>query len=204
MPYIYIFDRAYMDTGQLYTIALLKAFFVVREKQKMRFKIIEDKQYNNPATGIMADLIVKFTGPKTKKKYPELIRRVVYYDSIGNRTFIFYTNNMDLTAEDIAELYKNRWSVELFFKWLKQHLHIKEFYGTSENAVNIQVYTAIIAYCLVAIVGSELKLKMSNYDVLRVVGVSLFDKTPLKELLKDEPIEDPEKLDKQLWLDFED
>ncbi len=201
---IYIFDRAYMDTGQLYAIALLKAFFVVREKHKMKFKIIEDKQYNNPTTGIMADQVVKFTGPKTKKKYPEPIRRVVYYDSIGNRTFVFYTNNMGLTAEDIAELYKNRWSVELFFKWLKQHLHIKEFYGTSENAVNIQIYSAIIAYCLVAIVGSELKLKMSNYDILRVVGVSLFDKTPLKELLKDEPIEDSGKLDKQLWLEFED
>ena len=93
---------------------------------------------------------------------------------------------MDLNAEDIAELYKNRWSVELFFKWLKQHLHIKEFYGTSENAVNIQIYSAIIAYCLVAIVASELKLEMSTYDFLRIVGVSLFDKTPLRELLNNE------------------
>ena len=118
--------------------------------------------------------------------------------------FVFYTNNMDLPAEDIAELYKNRWSVELFFKWLKQHLHIKEFYGTSENAVNIQIYSAIITYCLVAIVASELKLKTSTYDVLRVVGVSLFDKTPLKEILKDEPIEDSGEQDKQLWLEFED
>jgi hypothetical protein len=201
---IYIFDRAYMDTAQIFAIAMLKAFFVVREKHKMKFRIIEDKQYNNPLTGIMADQIVKFTGPKTKKNYPETIRRVVYYDSIGNRTFVFYTNNMELTAEDIAELYKNRWSVELFFKWLKQHLHIKEFYGTSENAVSIQIYSAIIAYCLVAIVGSELKLKMSTYDVLRIIGVSLFDKTPLRELLNDESAENIKDSDLQLWLEFED
>ena len=201
---IYIFDRAYMDTGQLYAIALLKAFFVVREKHKMKFDVIEDKHYNNPATGIMADQIVRFSGSKTKNKYPETIRRAIYYDSIGNRTFVFYTNNTDLSAEDIAELYKNRWSVELFFKWLKQHLHVKEFYGTSENAVNIQIYSAIITYCLVTIVGSELHLKMSTYELLRIVGVSLFDKTPLRELLKDEPAEDANGNDLQLWLEFED
>ena len=201
---IYIFDRAYMDTGQLYAIALLKAFFVVREKHKMKFDVIEDKRYNNPATGIMADQIVRFSGSKTKNKYPETIRRVIYYDSIGNRTFVFYTNNTDLSAEDIAELYKNRWSVELFFKWLKQHLHVKEFYGTSENAVNIQIYSAIITYCLVDIVGSELHLKMSTYELLRIVGVSLFDKTSLRELLKDEPVEDDNGNDQQLWLEFED
>ena len=200
---IYIFDRAYMDTGQLYAIALLKAFFVVREKHKMKFDIIEDKHYNNPATGIMADQIVRFSGSKTKKKYPKAIRRVIYYDSIGNRTFVFYTNNTELSAEDIAELYKNRWSVELFFKWLKQHLHVKEFYGTSENAVNIQIYSAIITYCLVAIVGSELHLKMSTYELLRIIGVSLFDKMPLRELLKDEPAEDDNGNDQQLWLEFE-
>ncbi len=200
---IYIFDRAYMDTGQLYAIALLKAFFVVREKHKMKFDVIEDKRYNNPATGIMADQIVRFSGSKTKNKYPETIRRVIYYDSIGNRTFVFYTNNTDLSAEDIAELYKNRWSVELFFKWLKQHLHVKEFYGTSEKAVNIQIYSAIITYCLVDIVGSELHLKMSTYELLRIVGVSLFDKTSLRELLKDEPVEDDNGNDQQLWLEFE-
>lgn len=201
---IYIFDRAYMDTAQLYAIALLKAFFVVREKHKMKFKITEDKRYNNPATGIMADQIVRFTAAKTKNKYPETIRRVVYYDGIGNRTFVFYTNNTDISAEDIAELYKNRWSVELFFKWLKQHLHIKEFYGTSENAVNIQIYSAIITYCLVAIVGNELNLKMSTYELLRIIGVSLFDKTPLRELLDDEPTEDANGNDQQLWFEFED
>lgn len=201
---IYIFDRAYMDTAQLYAIALLKAFFVVREKHKMKFKITEDKRYNNPATGIMADQIVRFTAAKTKNKYPETIRRVVYYDGIGNRTFVFYTNNTDISAEDIAELYKNSWSVELFFKWLKQHLHIKEFYGTSENAVNIQIYSAIITYCLVAIVGNELNLKMSTYELLRIIGVSLFDKTPLRELLDDEPTEDANGNDQQLWFEFED
>ena len=159
---------------------------------------------DNPATGIMADQTIRFTGCRTKKKYPKAIRRVVYYDSIGNRTFVFYTNNMELSAEDIAELYRNRWSVELFFKWLKQHLHVKEFYGTSENAVNIQIYSAIIAYCLVAIVASELKLEMSTYDVLRIVGVSLFDKTPLRELLNNEFLAHDDEGNQQLWLEFED
>lgn len=180
----YVFDRAYMDTDQLYFIEKTKAFFVVREKHKMVYEVIDDKNYNNPNTGIMADQIIHLTGTKTKKQYPVNLRRVVHYDKIGNRTFVFYTNNIKVKAEDVALLYKYRWSVELFFKWMKQHLRIKEFYGTSENAVRIQIYAAIISYCLVAIAERELKLEMSTYDVLRVLSSSLLVKAPLPEMLR--------------------
>ena len=179
----YIFDRAYMVTEMLYRIHKTDAFFVVREKHKMVFKVVEDKSYNNPETGVMADQIIKFTGSKTRKNYPEELRRVVFYDKEGNRTFVFYTNNIEITAEEVALLYKFRWRCELFFKWLKQHLRVKEFYGTSENAVKIQIYAAIIAYCLVAIIQSEMKLKMDTYDVLRILNVSLLTRMSLIDLL---------------------
>lgn len=180
---LYIFDRAYMDTDQLSIINTIKAFFVVREKRRMVYEVVKDKQYNNPQTGIMADQMIKFTGNKTKKQYAEPMRRIVFYDKGGNRTFVFYTNNLLLSAENIALAYKYRWRVELFFKWIKQHLHVKEFYGTSENAVKIQLYCAIIAYCLVAIVERKMKLDMEMYDLLRILSVSLLDRTPLRDML---------------------
>ena len=201
----YIFDRAYMVTEMLYLIHKAKAFFVVREKHKMVFKVVKDKSYNNPGTGVMADQIIRFTGNKTKKNYPEELRRVVFYDKEGNRTFVFYTNNIDVMAEEIALLYKFRWRCELFFKWLKQHLRVKEFYGTSENAVKIQIYAAIIAYCLVAIVQSDLKLKMDTYDVLRILNISLLTRMPLVDLLTEASkagIEDVRYV--QLMIDFKD
>lgn len=201
----YIFDRAYMDTEMLYLIHRWGAFFVVREKHKMAFEVVEDRLYDNPSTGIMADQIIRFTGVKTKKNYPEALRRVVFYDKDGNRTFVFYTNNTDITAEEVALLYKNRWRCELFFKWLKQHLRVKEFYGTSENAVKIQIYTAIIAYCLVAIVQRDMKLEMDTYDMLRILNVSLLTKRPLVDLFTDAYIaEEEDKHYVQLTLDFND
>lgn len=180
----YIFDRAYMDTEQLYFIHQKESFFVVREKRKMKFTVDHDRNYNKPETGIMADQIILFEGVNPKKQYPVPIKRVVYYDQEGNRTFVFYTNNMEITPEDIALLYKYRWRVELFYKWLKQHLRIKEFYGTSENAVKIQIYCAIIAYCLVATVENDLHLDMDTYDVLRILTVSLLDKTDLVDMFR--------------------
>ena len=201
----YIFDRAHMVTEMLYHIHKTEAFFVVREKHKMVFKVVEDKSYNNPETGVMADQIIRFTGNKTRKNYPEVLRRVVFYDKEGNRTFVFYTNNTEIMAEEVALLYKFRWRCELFFKWLKQHLRVKEFYGTSENAVKIQIYAAIIAYCLVAIIQSELKLEMDTYDVLRILNVSLFVKMPLTDLLTKAGIAEIEdKRYVQLQLEFKD
>ena len=179
----YVFDRAYMATIQLFAIAEAKAFFVVREKHRMVYEVTNDRDYNNPTTGIMSDQNIRFTGSKTKKQYPDELRRIVFYDKDDNRTFVFYTNNMEVKAEDIALLYKYRWSVELFFKWMKQHLRLKEFYGTTENAVKIQIYAAIIAYCLVATVEKEIAIEMTTYDVLRVLSTSLLVKMPLNELL---------------------
>ena len=179
----YIFDRAYMVTKMLYLVEAKDAFFVVREKHKMLFEVVLDKNYNNPETVVMADQIIKFKGHRTKKQYPKELRRIVFYDKEGNRTFVFYTNNFNITAEQVALLYKYRWRVELFFKWLKQHLRVKEFYGTTENAVKIQIYAAITAYCLVVIVQEELKLEMDTYDVLRILNTSLLTKMPLIDLL---------------------
>ena len=134
-------------------------------------------------TGVKSDQIGKLTGFYVSKEYPEKLRRVKFYDDETKRTFVFLTNNFDLTAEQVALLYKNRWQIELFFKWIKQHLKIKSFWGTTENAVRIQIFSALIAYCLVAIVGTELKIARSTYEILQVLGISLLDKTPVSELL---------------------
>ena len=123
------------------------------------------------------------TGIKTKNYYPEYLRRLKYFDKEQQRTLVFLTNNFSLSATDIAMLYKYRWKVELFFKWIKQHLKIKTFWGTSMNAVKIQVYVAIITYCLIAIIKSKLKLEKSTYEILQILGISLFDKTQLNQLL---------------------
>lgn len=200
----YIFDRAYMATQHLFSIEMASAYFVVREKHKMVYEVVEDKDYNNPQTGIMADQTIRFKGHKTKKQYPNNLRRVVFYDHEGNRTFVFYTNNFDVTAEDVALLYKYRWRVELFFKWMKQHLRIKEFYGTSENAVKIQIYAAIIAYCLVVIVQEDMKINLQTYDVLRILSTALLTKMPLHDLLTEQNEECTScSGDGQLWLEFE-
>lgn len=166
---LYILDRGYMDTEQLNVLNKTGAFFVVREKRRMAYEVVLDKEYNNTETGVMADQNIKFTGYKTRKQYPNEMRRVVFYDHESNTTFVFYTNNFDLSAENIALAYKYRWRVELFFKWFKQHMNVKEFYDTSENAVKIQLYSAIIAYCLVAIAERRMKLDMDIYEVLRIL-----------------------------------
>ena len=200
----YIFDRAYMATKKLYIIEEAGAYFVVREKHKMSYEVVEDKGYNNPSSGIMADQTIRFKGHKTKKQYPVELRRVVFYDHDGNRTFVFYTNNFEVTAEQVALFYKYRWRVELFFKWLKQHLRIKEFYGTSENAVKIQIYAAIIAYCLVVIVQESLKIKLQTYDVLRILSTALLTKMPLRDLLVEQKDEETtEGKYQQLCLNFD-
>lgn len=180
----YIFDRAYMVTDELFKIDNAGAFFIVREKRRMQYNVVKDWQYCNPNTGVMADQAVLLTGAKPRKQYKKPLRRVVFYDRESNRTFVFYTNNFQISAENVALLYKYRWRVELFFKFLKQHLHVKEFFGTTENAVRIQIYSAIIAYCLVAILGHELSLDKDIYDVLRVLELSMFDKSPIVELFK--------------------
>jgi len=181
-PYAYyIFDRAYVDYKRLYTITSQKAFFVVRAKSNLKF----ERMYSNKAdksTGVKSDQTGKLTGFYTSKDYPEKIRRIRFYDLESKRTFVFLTNNFDLTAIQIAFLYKQRWQIELFFKWIKQNLKIKSFWGTTENAVRIQINTAIIAYCLVSIFRNEQKIEQSIYEIIQILGISLLDKTPLNQL----------------------
>jgi hypothetical protein len=194
----YIFDRGYVDYSRLYRITLLSAYFVVRAKSNLRFKRIYSQKVDKN-TGVQNDQIGKLTGFYVSKDYPEKLRKVKYYDNETNRTFVFLTNNMTLTAQEVAFLYKNRWQIELFFKWIKQHLKIKSFWGTSENAVRIQIYSAITTYCLVSIVKSELKIHRSTYEILQVLGISLLDKTPVKELFTNIDYNNVKELDyKQL------
>lgn len=194
----YIFDRGYVDYSRLYRITLLSAYFVVRAKSNLRFKRIYSQKVDKN-TGVQNDQIGKLTGFYVSKDYPEKLRKVKYYDNETNRTFVFLTNNMTLTAQEVAFLYKNRWQIELFFKWVKQHLKIKSFWGTSENAVRIQIYSAITTYCLVSIVKNELKIHRSTYEILQVLGISLLDKTPVKELFTNIDYNNVKELDyKQL------
>ena len=178
----YIFDRGYVDFTRLYKITLHSAFFVIRGKSNLKFMRMYSRKIDK-SSGVKSDQIGKLTGFYVSKDYPDKLRRVKFYDDETKRTFVFLTNNFELTAEQVALLYKNRWQIELFFKWIKQHLKIKSFWGTTENAVRIQIFSALIAYCLVAIIGTELKIGRSTYEILQILGISLLDKTPVSELL---------------------
>jgi len=177
----YIFDRGYNSFGDLYRIHLLGAFFVLRARDNLRFK----RMYSRSCDGqrVKCDQIGVFTTGKSPDLYPEKLRKIRYHDADTGRELTFLTNNLHLSATDIALLYQHRWQIELFFKWIKQHLKVKSFWGHTENAVKIQLYCAIIAYCLVAIVAKELKVERHIYTILQIVGFSLHDKTPLKQLL---------------------
>ena len=179
---IYIFDKAYVDFARLYRIHQSLAFFVTRAKSNFVFK----RLYSQPvdkSTGVRADQIIMVTGFYTLMDYPERLRRIRFYDVETKKLFIFLTNNFALPAIVIAKLYKCRWQVELFFKWIKQHLRIKAFYGTSENALKTQIWIAISVYVLVAIVKKRLKLDRSLYTILQILSVTMFEKTPILQVL---------------------
>lgn len=176
----YIFDRGYNNFKELFRIQRMESFFVVRAKTNLQSKCVKWKR--RMPKNILSDAEIELTVYNSRKDYPDNLRLVRYYDEEQDREFMFLTNAMDLTAQQIADLYKNRWQIELFFKWLKQHLKIKKFWGTNENAVRIQIAAAITAYCLVAIVQHDMKLKRSTYEVLQILSISLTDKTPLREL----------------------
>lgn len=178
----YIMDKAYIDYKRLYTLHKQGAFYVTRAKDNMCFKRIYSKAVNK-AIGVRFDQLGVLETPKSRKEYPEKLRRIKYYDEETNKEFVFLTNNVELKAEEIAQLYKKRWEVELFFKWMKQHLKIKAFWGTSLNAVKTQIYCAIITYCLVAIIGNKLKVGRPIYEILQILSISLLDKTPVREIL---------------------
>ena len=176
----YIFDRGYNNFKELFRIQRMESFFVVRAKTNLQNKCVKWKR--RMPKNILSDAEIELTVYNSRKAYPDNLRLVRYYDEKQGREFMFLTNAMDLTAQQIADLYKNRWQIELFFKWLKQHLKIKKFWGTTENAVRIQIAAAITAYCLVAIVQHDMKLNRSTYEVLQILSISLTDKTPLREL----------------------
>ena len=179
---IYIMDRAYIDFARLYRIHQSQAFFVTRPKSNFVFK----RLYSQPvdkSTGVQVDQIITVAGFYALKDYPEKLRRIRYFDAETKKRLIFLTNNFTLPAPIIARLYKCRWQVELFFKWIKQHLRIKAFYGTTENAVKSQIWIAISVYVLVAIVKKRLKLDRSLYTILQILSVTLFEKTPISQAL---------------------
>jgi hypothetical protein len=197
----YIFDRGYWDMERLYRIELINSFFVIREKRNPKFEVVAGEDLLEGTDNVLRDQTVRFTTKGNEKNYPAEIRRIVYYDTVLRRTFTYYTNNFYLKAEVIAFLYKNRWIVEIFFKWMKSHLRIKFFWGNSENAVRIQIYVAIITYCTVAIIEKTLQLNRSKYEVMRILGSSLLTKDNLKDLFQ--PIEVEQTNDDwQLQLDF--
>jgi hypothetical protein len=179
---IYIFDRGYLDFARLYKIHQASAFFIIRAKSNFRFRRIYSQPVDK-SKGVQADQIIELHGFYVHRDYPERLRRIRYFDTEKNKRLIFLTNNFALPAFAIAELFRCRWKIELFFKWIKQHLRIKAIYGTSENAVKTQIWIAISIYVLVAIVKKQLKVDLSLYTMLQILSVTLFEKTPLLQLL---------------------
>jgi hypothetical protein len=179
----YVMDKAYIDFGRLYHIHKSGAFFVLRPRENFRFVRLSSRCVDK-STGIKCDQIIRLKNHKVSKDYPEIMRRVRYYDSDIKMEFVFITNNFEISALEVARLYKYRWTIELFFKWIKQHLKINVFWGHSLNAVKIQVYIAMITYLLVAIVKHQLKLKQTQYEILQILSISLLCKTPLLDLFE--------------------
>ena len=179
----YIMDRGFTDFARWFTLHQAQAFFVIRGKSNLLFRRIYSRPVDK-STGLCCDQTIVLTAPKASKDYPQHLRRIKFYDAEHDRHLVFLTNNFDLPALTIAQLYRCRWQVELFFKWIKQHLRIKRFYGTTENAVKTQIWIAISVYVLVAIVKKRLNTEASLYTILQILSLTLFDKIPLDQLLK--------------------
>ena len=178
----YIMDRGYLDFSRLFHINQWAAFFVIRAKSNFQFHRI----YSHPTeqdTGVKCDQTIRLAGFYPSKDYPDKLRRIKYFDSTTGKTFVFLTNNFTLPAQTIADLYRCRWQVELFFKWIKQHLRIKSFFGTSENAVKSQVWIAVSVYVIVAIIKKRLKITTSLYTILQVLSLTIFEKMPLLQIV---------------------
>lgn len=196
----YIMDRAYNDFCRLYQLHILGAFFVIRAKRNLKYRRVYSHSIDK-STGLKCDQTIKLTGPQTSNYYPEHLRRVGYFDSDNDRLFIFVTNNFAHPALVIAQLYKCRWQIELFFKWIKQHLRIKTFFGTSENAVKTQIWIAVCIYVLSAILKERMKLNISLYTFLDILGTSAFDEVDILQIVTKNPNLNPEAdLSKQLNL----
>ena len=193
-------DRGYLDFARLYRLASAGAFFLIRAKSNTQYR----RLYSRPvgkSTGLQCDQTIVLCGVHTPRYYPEKLRRIRYYDATTEKTFAFLTNNFSLPALTIAELYRCRWQVALFFKWIKQHLRIKAFFGHSENAVKSQIWIAISVYVLVAIVKKRLKIDASLYTILQILSLTVFERMPLNQVLTDSAhnVHEPNS-DKQLNL----
>jgi hypothetical protein len=179
-----IMDRGYIDFARLYRFELNKSFFIVRAKKNLNFRRRYSAQIDK-ATGVLYDQTIILTSLYPAQDYPATLRRIGYFDAEQNRRFVFLTNNFKLPALTIAELYHSRWRIELFFKWIKQHLRIKSFYGTDENAVKTQIWIAVATYLLVAIMKKELKLKQSMYEILQILSITILHRMPILQAFSD-------------------
>lgn len=180
---VYIMDKAYIDFKALFEMHKLGAFFISRSKSSMDYSILETNYNIDERTGLRSDKIIALNGPKSKKLYPEPLRLVEFYDVENDNELSFLTNNFDITALEVANLYRNRWQIEIFFKWIKQNLIIKKLWGHSENAVNVHIWIAICTYLIIAKVKHALRSELSIYEIMQILSISVFDKTSLKELL---------------------
>lgn len=186
----YVMDRGYVDFCRLYTLHKAKAFFVIRAKSDLSFR----RRRSTPVdkkTGLRSDQIILMRGCRSSKHYPEPLRRIHYFDHETQNRLVFLTNHFQLDPLSVAQLYRARWQIELFFKWIKQHLRIKSFYGTSENAVKTQIWIAVATYVLVAIIKKELRIERSLYQILQVLSLTLFEKTPIITVFEDPPSHSP-------------
>ena len=178
----YIMDRAYLDFARLYVLTLCTSFFVIRAKSNLQCK----RLYSHPVdrtSGLICDQTILLTGIKSSREYPDKLRRIKYFDAETQKRFVFLTNNFSLPALTIAQLYKCRWQVELFFKWIKQHLRIKKFYGTSENAVKTQIWIAVSVYVLIAIIKKRMKIDLSLYTILQILSVTVLERMSILQIL---------------------
>lgn len=193
----YIMDRGYLDFPRLFGVEEAEAFFVVRSKRHVRFAVVESRPVDK-ATGLRCDQTVRLTSRWSQAAYPKPLRRIRFYNAEHELTLVLLANNFELDAWVVTELYRNRWQVELFFKWIKQHLRLRGFYGRSQNAVRCQIWSAICAYLMVAIMKKELGIQKSLYEILQIVSVNAFEQVPLVELLtevsSDVPTDDRQKL----------
>lgn len=195
-----VMDRGYFDFARLYQIHLIPAYFVIRTKSNLQFRRIRSLPVDKSA-GVQCDQIIMLTGPKSQKDYPEQLRRVRYFDSELDKRLVFLTNNFMVQAKTVADIYRCRWQVELFFKWIKGHLRIKSFYGTSQNAVKTQIWTAISAYLLVAIMKKQWDIPISLHTFLQILEVNLFERRPINQIVEEAMIHELNTvLDNQLKL----
>jgi hypothetical protein len=189
----YLMDKAYIDFSRLFYLNLEKAYFIVRAKENIQFKKLSSRN-TELASGILSDHDICLTGPLSKDKYPGKLRRIEFYDSEYDRHLVFITNNFAVKAKTVAQLYKHRWYVEIFFKWIKQNLRIKSFWGQSENAVRIQVWVAISVYVMVAIAKKKLNITNTLYEILQYISICPFEKTPLFDVFSDNKLQEIKEL----------